>query len=289
MEKLVLFCKSYSLDMLRARRLAESIAVYNVDDVSFYLSVPERDLEAFRRCFQDLPCRFVTDEMILAESCAAYGELPPSFPAHLVQQLVKLEFWRLGLGENYIWLDSDSYFIRPFRTDGFFAEGGTPYTVMHEGGDLFTFAKRHGREKIIDDFQKVSARGKTLFGRTGADYDFGPSPPIWSAKVLQGLAGEIRSMGQASIYALLADFPSEIQLYGEYLLASEKIPIVPRGPLFKVFHYVEQFMEAQERGEWDYSWAKEYFGVVMQSNWARLPPPRQGIRRRLARWFSDLH
>lgn len=40
METLVLYCKSYKNDVLRARELAESVQKYNTDHLPFYISVP---------------------------------------------------------------------------------------------------------------------------------------------------------------------------------------------------------------------------------------------------------
>jgi len=44
---------------------------------------------------------------------------------------------------------------------------------------------------------------------------------------------------------------------------------MPHKPSFKVYHYPEQFYESQYWGEWDISLAKDYMGVVIQSNWAK--------------------
>lgn len=279
MEKVVLFCKSYDKDMLRARRLAESVLRFNSDALPLYLCVPRKELPAFRECFAGIPCHFLVDEEILDETVRCYGDLPKRFPAHLIQQLIKLEFWRTELCENYIWLDSDCYFIRPFTRSDFFADEQTPYTVMHDNSELLDFARRTGRQKIIDDFSRMTSKLQEAFCRSGDTVDFGYPPLIWSTKVLQNLAGYLRQR-QDTIYNLLAAYPCEMQLYGEYLLYSKSIPIVPTGLLFKVYHYAEQFYEDQEKGENEYSLAQKHLGVVVQSNWARLPKPKKKLHDR---------
>lgn len=275
MEKLVIFCKSYAPDMLRARRLAESVARFNRDAIGLVISVPRQDLAAFTDCFGTIPCRFVTDEEILDLTRAAYGPPPRLFPTHLLQQLLKLEFWRLELAENYLWIDSDSYFIRPFGREDFLSGDGNPYLVQHDNADLLEFADRLGNRKIVTDFTEMAEQFRAWLGRQGPLYAFGPSPLPWSSRVLRHLAEEYLRPQHLTIYQLLERYPCEMHLYGEYLHHCRLIPIVPRGPLFKVFHYSEQFYESQALGESEYGFSHDYLGLVIQSNWARKQAPKK--------------
>lgn len=286
MEKVAIFCKSYDKDMLRARRMAESVQRFNMDSIPLHLCVPRKDLSVFHECFSGIPCRFFCDEDVFAETAHRYGALPGLFPPHLMQQLIKLEFWRMGCCENYVWLDSDCYFIRPFFFSDFFADGEIPYTIMHDNTELLSFARRMGRKKIIDDFIAMTRRMQEAFGRSGDVVDFGYPPLVWSAKVLQSLDDCLRQRGK-TIYDLLTRYPCEMQLYGEYLLYDKSIPVIPREPMFKVYHYAEQFYEDQEKGEYEYSLAQRYLGVVMQSNWARLPGKKKRPRERFKRFMLN--
>ncbi len=269
-EKIVLFCKSYDKDMLRARRLAQSVQLFNGDDIPLYISVPGAHLEDFKQSFDGIDCSFIKDEDILENSCSIYDKLPGLFPPHLLQQLIKLEFWRMGICENYLWLDSDSYFIREFHSKDFFHDQTTPYTVQHDSSDLFAFARRMGNKKIIDDFEEMALHFQTLFKRSGPLYNFGCSPLIWSCTVLESMYEDYLKPRGKTLFDLLEEYPCEMQLYGEYLLFSDAIPVVPIDPLFKIYHYAEQFFEGQMKGESEYSLSREYMGVVMQSNWAKL-------------------
>jgi hypothetical protein len=287
-QNIVLFCKSYSKDMLRARRMAESIQCFNADNIPFYVSVPSTDLNNFQKCFGDIPAYFLTDEQILSNTCNIYGPLPKDFPTDLLQQLVKLEFWRMGLCENYLWLDSDSYFIKTFHRENFFHAETTPYTVQHLAQDLLGFAARTKNKKITRDFNNMAVKFQKLFHRSGPLYDFGCSPLLWSCRVLESLADDYLKPDNKTIYTLLQEYPSEMQLYGEYLLFSKKIPIVPTGPFFKVYHYAEQFFEAQMQGESELSLAKKYLGVVVQANWAKLAEKKKPPLTRLKRFFGKI-
>lgn len=288
MDKIALFCKSYGKDMLRARRLAASVRCFNADNLPFYISVPAAELGKFKECFGDIPCHFLTDEEILDRSCQVYGSIPQTFPAGLLQQLVKLEFWRLGYCENYFWLDSDAYFIKTYRSADFFHDETTPYTVQHKGQELFAYALRTKNKKIVRDFQILATKIQHLFHRSGPLYDFGCSPLLWSCRVLESLAKDYLMPQGKTIFALLQEYPCEMQLYGEYLLYSKTIPLVPVPPFFKVYHYAGQFLEAQMEGESEASLAERYLGVVMQSNWAKLPEPKKPPLVRLQRFFHKL-
>lgn len=284
--KMVIFCKSYEKDMFRARRMAESVQRFNTDDIPLYLSVPSSDAPLFKQCFDGIPCQFVTDEEILELSCLAYGPIPKRFPSDLLQQLIKLEFWRMNLCENYLWIDSDSYFIRTFCVKDFFYDGTTPYTVQHNSGDLFDFANRTNNNRIIDDFEKMAKKLQKLFNRSGPLYNFGCSPLIWSCKVLESLFNDYLKPQNRTIFGLLQEYPCEMQLYGEYLLFSKTIPLMPFEPFFKVYHYIEQFFEAQMNGESEFSLSRKYLGVVMQSNWAKLPEKKKPPVVRLKSFFD---
>lgn len=287
MQKIVLFCKSYAKDMFRARRMAESVLRFNVEAIPLYISVPENDLDGFKSFFADIPGNFVTDESILEKTKNIYGEPPTLFPRHLVQQLVKLEFWRMNLCENYAWLDSDSYFIKPFGVKDFFYDEKVPYTMMHTSKDLRQYSAQYD-EKVWKNFTEMVQKFKNLFSRTGDNYDFGPPILIWSCKVLQSLYDDYLKVFPKTIYQLLYDFPCEMQLYGEYLLHSKKIPIHPIEPLFKVYHYAEQFFDAQMKGESEYLLSEKYLGVVMQSNWTTIRGKKKNDFGRFKKFLRNL-
>jgi len=172
------------------------------------------------------------------------------------------------LCENYVWLDSDSYFIRNFSRSDFLHDETHPYTVQHDLQDLRSFAARWNKPKIIGDFEKMAQAFQKISNRSGVYFNFGPSPVIWSTHVLKNLDKEYLPKEKKTIYELLEEYPCELHLYGEYVHKSNIIPILPIEPLFKVFHYAEQFYESQMMGESEYSISKEYLGIVIQSNWS---------------------
>ncbi len=288
MNDIVLYCKSYRQDVLRARRLAESIARYNREQLPFYLSVPAADRALFAECLSGLALELIADEQIVVSNPALDAEKLRALPGGLAQQVIKSEFWRLGLAPAYLCIDSDCEFIRPFGRADLLAPEGHPYTVMHEGKELLQFALNHGLDKVYGYFHEERARIMAIFGRRGRPYDFGPLPALWSAEVWRALDEQfLRPQGQTFLDAILR-FPSEMQWYGEAMLKFRPFPLLPIEPLFKVYHYEPQYREAQRLGETTERLARNFLGVCYQSNWDKgldLEPKRRSPASRAARWI----
>ena len=157
------------------------------------------------------------------------------------------------------------------------ADQHIPYTVIHESKDLLCFAARRGENKILEDYCEIRRKFQTIFQRKGKLFDFGPTPVIWSSKVWEGLHETYALDKGTNIVDMLKAFPCELLWYGEYLLHSQALPLVPIEPLFKVYHYREQFEEGQMLGDNEDVLGNNYFGVVMQSNWNRSLDSRQKV------------
>jgi hypothetical protein len=267
METLVLYCKSYKNDVLRAKTLAESIQRFNADSLPFYISVPASDIALFEDQLNGLPCTLLRDEDILLANPRHSIDLMHEMPGGLLQQVVKSEFWRLEISRNYLMLDSDAYFIRPFSPEDFMFDDETPYTVMHEGKDILDFAARRGLQKIKDNYTRDRIQGKKYFNRQGRIYNFGPIPTICSALVWNTLAERYAEPINKSFADLIREYPNEMLWYGEVLLKYAPIRLMPIEPLFKVYHYEEQYRESLGLGETVETIAENYLGIIKQSNW----------------------
>lgn len=271
--------------MYRALRMAESVHRFNVDDIPIYVSVPSGNLDDFRKCFGNIPCTFLTDEEILEKVFAVHGNLPKFFPPHLMQQLIKLEFWRMGYCKNYAWIDSDSYFIKDFRLVDFFYDEETPYLVQDEyipeDEDL---RMKHVPEKVrqrrIQDIVNLTNKFRALFNNTGPFYAFGGSTPIvWSCMVLESFYHDYLRPQNKSLFEMLYNYPCETQLYGEYAHFCKVIPVKGIRHMFKSYYHADDFYISQMAGEYEYSLAREYFGICMQSNWAKIKEKKKIVPR----------
>lgn len=258
MDSIVLYCKSYKNDLHRVVNLANSVKEYNFDNIPFYVSVPAEDLDLFK---QVEGIQLISDSDIAATSGGGW----------IQQQLIKASFWKLGLAHNYLCLDSDSYFIRPFTAKDFLYNDTTPYTVMHEQKELFSWTATKKdvlgfdpKQSFIQDREKIMHE---VFDRSGRCYDFGPSPVIWSAKVWKDLEEGYMKPNGLKFEHLIAYSPSEFSWYGEALLKFKSIELYPVEPLFKVFHYPQQYVEYKQQNITEHMITQNYMGIIMQSNY----------------------
>jgi hypothetical protein len=204
----------------------------------------------------------ITDEEVLGE------KLEQSW---VTQQTIKSSFWRLGLCHNYLMVDSDSFFIRPFYLKDFIIDtvNHIPYTVMHEQKDLFAWTARHVDVLGFDpqkSFYECRQPIQELFDRPGRLYDFGPGPIIWSSLVWQSLDEKYLKPNDMKFADLINTVHSEFTWYGEWLLVDKTIPLWPIEPIFKFLHYMQEYQEYKNAGYMEEHWAKNYLGIVMQSS-----------------------
>ena len=260
-----LYCKSYKNDLSRIKILTDSIKRYNKDNLDFYISVPSSDLDLFKNSFGSDYIKFISDDDIYPNVNHLKGWES--------QQIIKSSFWKLNLCENYLMIDSDSYFIKPFGISDFMYDTNTPFTVMHEQKDLFSWSSKNHtvlgfnpRESFVNDRLLVM----DVFDRSGKIFDFGPSPVIWSSKVWKSLEDIYLKPNDITFQDLINKMPSEFSWYGEWLLYSKCINIIPIEPIFKCFHYLQQYNEYKNRGYTLDHWKENYIGVVMQSS-SNLP------------------
>jgi len=167
-------------------------------------------------------------------------------------------------------LDSDSYFIRDFECSDFMYNEITPYTVMHEQKDLFNWSSMYHNILGFDPkigFSEDRQRIMEVMGRTGKLFDFGPGPIIWSTKVWKSLEDDYLIPNNIKFNNLIEYCNSEFSWYGEFLLSKRPIEIIPIEPLFKFFHYKEQYNHYKRLGYTEEIISKNYLGIVMQSNW----------------------
>jgi hypothetical protein len=286
MKPLALYCKSYSTDLRRLQRLARSVQKFNAEHIPFYVSAPQAELALFGEHLAGLGVNLVADEDILKASPRIDAELVRRMPGSVAQQVVKAEFWRLGLSTAYVCLDSDAIFIRPFGAGDFLAPDGEPYTMMDEAHDLLEDAMRHKRQRVVDAFVREAEQVQQLFGRQGRRYSFGPFPLVWHRAVWESLEREYLVPQKMSFADAIAQAPVESRWYGEALMRYRAVPLLPCQALFKVYHYAWQFDQDKRAGVGTEQLAALYCGVIYQSAWERdmdWPAEGGGVLSKLGR------
>jgi hypothetical protein len=263
----VLYCKSYRNDFLRLKRLLLSIRCHNTDQIPFYISTPLADKEELMKVLGNAGYEWLSDEEIVRANPRAHFDQYQSMPGGLSQAIVKSEFWRLGLAQNYLCLDSDGVFIRPFTKADFLSLDGTPLTVLHQNKEFFQLATNRGEQKVVDNLRSEAQRVQALFARVGPEFYCAPAPFIWSAKVWESLDREYLIPKGMTLWDLVSPQHPETLIYGEALLKYRAIPLLAIEPLFRVYHYDWQYFLMRRLGETDDRLKSSYLGVLYQSNW----------------------
>jgi hypothetical protein len=295
MHAFALYCKSYRVDVLRARRLAQSIKQYNVERIPFFISCPQSDRALFEAQLSGFEVTFINDEDIIQSNPRHSIENFEKIPGHLSQQIIKSEFWRLNLCQSYICLDSDCQFIRPFRQSEFINDVGNPYTIMDEARELLIPALAAQKSRVVDSFYREAAEVQNEIGRAGKAYNFGPNCPVWDARVWRSLDENFLAPRNISFAELIVKFPIEMRWYGEALLKYKAVELLPSQPFFKMYHYAWQLRQEKKAGISQSTLAHFYCGVVYQSAWEReLDWPREGgnfasrLGRRIRKLFGRI-
>lgn len=259
MDKIVLYTKTYSGDIERVKNLIESVKKYNKDNIPHYISFPKNEFSLFNKFIGTDYVKFIFDEDISDITMQNW----------YTQQIIKSSFWKLGVCENYVMIDSDSYFIKDFYISDFMYNENTPYTVMHEQKDLFEWSSRYNEYlgfNPMGGFQNDRKKVMDFFQRSGRYYDFGPGPTIWSTKVWKELDLFLDSRGM-NFESAIKMVASEFSWYGEFLLKHRPIDIIPIEPIFKFFHFKPQYDYYKQLGYTEEMFLQNYLGFVMQSNW----------------------
>lgn len=269
MKQLVLYCKSYRTDLKRVVRLAGSILEYNSEKIPFYVSVPLAELPLFHQHLKNLDVILLSDESILNASPRIDSSQVRNMAGSMSQQVIKSEFWRLGLSKAYLCLDSDAIFIRPFSQADFITQAGIPYTMIDEAHELIDDALRQKKTRVVNSFCSEALLVQQLFNRSGRRYSFGPFPVVWHRAVWESLDTLYLKPKGLSFADAIQQAPVESRWYGEALLAYKAIPLMPCQALFKVYHYAWQWDKDQRTGIDLNILANHYCGVIYQSAWER--------------------
>lgn len=296
MKDLVLYCKSYRRDFLRLKRLLESIKRFNQDQIDFYISTPQdqyKDLVAILG--SDNGYHWVSDESIIQANPRVSAGIEKARSGSLSQQAIKSEFWRLGVAENYVCLDSDCVFIKEFHRSDFLAVDGNPYTVIYQNKEFFQLSVNRKYEKVASNLRLEGDTVKELFGRVGPNY-YCPCPPfIWSSKVWRSLDENYLKPRDMTFWDISTEQHPETLLYLEALLNYRAIPLYPIEQMFRIYYYDWHFFLMRRLGESVKKLSQNYLGVIYQSNWesnldygSPTKPLASRVVRVLKRWIKYL-
>ena len=286
----MLMCKSFAADLPRVDILVRSILAQGGGAVPLVICAPHADLPAFRRVAPG-DTTLVAEEEFVEPRCFEWLD------GWRQQQVVKLAFHRLDLCERYMAIDSDCYFIRPFREADLF---GAP-DEMRVVADTSAVSSPYG---ALDDdhrmalglvareiyspadivFQSDALRIPDCFLRDPAwkncppdlarsviPYAFSaeyprsrltclPPPMLFSAKILAAFEAMIAShdLGFTDLIHLS---PWEAEWYGHFALKHFAGAVRTVTPFFKHYTTDAQVSAARRAGVTDATLSRNYLGV----------------------------
>ena len=264
---LVLYCCTFSKDLLRTIRLVQSVQKYNIEKIPFYLSVPDDEVSLFKNKLNKFDVLIFSEREILRANPKLNMNKLYEVPGSIRQQVIKSEFWRLEKAINYLVLDADCIFIRDFYQSNFIARNDIPYSIVHEGRDLLQATNKFGPKQTKDYFLEDREPIKSSLNRKGITYDYGYAPFLWSSKVWKSFDENFLIPKNKNFLDVILECGSEFTWYGESLIAYQAIPIYPREQLFRHYHYENQYWIDKALGYTEKNLSNNYLGVVYQSNW----------------------
>ncbi|GAA1340978.1 hypothetical protein GCM10009611_11600 [Arthrobacter roseus] len=215
------------------------------------------------------------------------------------QQLIKMMFGVQGRFKNFLVLDSDSYFIRPFTEPELFCAGEGISLTVTENDYLFRashqFAVELANERrhksshlrldaiqfksnshfeiersLVRDASHAARRPSEVsdligdaFGRIDSNQlYFLPTPISWSSEVLQDMWTTLNNEG-ITFSDLLRYSPWEAIWYGHWAIQRFRERVVPKEPDFLHFSSDSEIDRAKELGITEKSMSGAFMGVTL--------------------------
>lgn len=288
-----LFCKSFAPDLPRAKLLIESILSNNKSDLPLFVCTPRCDLELFKAAVPS-SATLIAEEDFTDPLCFTW--LSSGWKQ---QQVVKMLFYRLDLCDQFLVLDSDSYFIREFSEEDIFGAADETRIVASLVPYIFGISKpivnlalgfeadmrsgdlkmdfnpdrslRIPRSFLKDKNYKNMPSEATLhmipyaFSRmpTAAPHvHFLPTPIILSSEILRDFEQYVTDEG-VTFTDLIHLSAWEADWYGYFAFKFSRSRITPIEPLFLHFNSDESLNEARKMGVSRNSLTKNFLGVTL--------------------------
>jgi len=264
MHNFVLFVSTWKGDITRLAKLYESIEKFNMDKIPFYIVASKEDIAIFKDKIGTVNINYIEEEAINPKKHL--------FDGWRVQQINKINFATLDIAKNYYTLDSDSFFIKPFYLDDFIAYDDIPYTTIFDD-NVYQLTSQtyegwkddHDRE-FIDLCHKDWQRAirKLIPSKFKKSLHYGPCPVTFNSSVWKHFIEEFLIPNNLDVYDIINHVPNEYGWYGEYLMYTKLIDIIPTESQFLCMHTKEQYDWFLNNIPFD-SVKRNYLGVIINS------------------------
>lgn len=263
-----MYCKTWSGDFEQFSNLIDTFHRYNRDNVLLYVSAPENELHLFEKFI----CRtvfIVSDESYANDYFATVGHHGMSL-GYANQEICKLTFYKSGVAQNYLCLDSDTVFIRNFHFFDFMHDEKIPYTVLVMDKDLSI--ERHYRtvhwlgrqaaiKKIYDYMELEDRRLRSCH-----------NAQVFNIKVLESLALDFMKPKGLRYNDLLKISPYEFTWYNVWFQKTGLVKEFAVEPFFKMLHMRQEYTFSRLKLLREEDYAQAYVGLVLNSKWTPKPP-----------------
>lgn len=265
MENFVLFLTSWRGDLTRVKKLQESIQKFNKDNIPFYVVCSKDDMQAFKDELGTHDINYLEEEQI-----NPYKKI---FDGWRVQQVNKINFSTLNIAENYYTLDSDCFFIKDFYVDDFIAYDNIPYTTAFDDNlyqltaNSYSGWKDHHDREFIDLVHKAWQREirEVIPNKFKKELQYGPCPITFHSNVWKHFNENYLVPNNLSVADIIKAVPNEYGWYGEYLMYTKIIDIIPTECQFLCMHNKKQYDWFLENIDFE-SVKRVYLGVIINSS-----------------------
>lgn len=218
--KLAFVNKSFNRDLKVSLRLYESYEKFVKPTPPFYVVMPEKEKSLFFKYFTEakdkkqinhLPV-FLTEQEVFKRCGKDVYTKSMKMRGWQQQQVVKLCFGKLGIADNYLTIDSDTYFTRPFDTN-----------ILFHNGQARTYApsiiKKNNKHQASTDkmFSEFTQINMFLTGKSEDYNNFILGFGMWSSEMIKELDGFIYHKKQYNFADLINLVPLEMQWYGVFV------------------------------------------------------------------------
>lgn len=255
--------KSYGPDLPYAERFLTSLERFAQDDIPLYVVVPDADVADFNKMVAG---RGEVLPESLWEHHLVSQRIHGNSPGYVNQEIIKLSFYEQELLENYLCVDSEAVFIRPFGIDEFMVDAHTPYTFVTEDSELSAdpqYEKSYGRRR-----RESLAKLRNWLDLPTTPIQTCHNMAVFSSVVLESLSAELdrKQMSYADAMQLC---PYEFSWYNFWLEKSKVIPRMVREPIFLMVHMEHQHLEYALKGASEADFARGYVGLLVNSGFSR--------------------
>jgi hypothetical protein len=257
--------KSYKDDFESVVKLIDSYNLNNYENLPLDIVVPRFDLPLFSTFTSNTISVFIEEDIPVIFANEARSGIRPGY---INQELVKLSYFRTERFENYLCLDSDALFLRPFGMNDFFTLQGEPFMVLVEDRELQStplYRQEHwlARQNKLDDIKEYLGADRSTELLTCHGFQ------IFQSSILRDFENKLLQEQEIDFIDLLTISPYEFSWYN-YFVQLGNYNINVREPYFRVIHTGHQFAIEKMIGWKIDDWKHGYVGLVLNSNFQKV-------------------